>query len=129
MVFDARVKRSAREVNRSSVSIAELKNAWSYTFASPVCLHGVARDNFSFLYIFTKMYWVMVNFVKIDTVEATTFKCDIPVVFYELLLCIISSQNTTNFIVLYVQCIHNYMFRPIVGHLHVVSYSLGSEVK
>jgi len=37
-------------------------------------------------------------------------------------------QKTTNFIVLYVQCIHNYMFRPILGHLQVVSYSLESEV-
>ena len=36
----------------------------------PVCLHGVDRDNFSSLYIFTKMYWVMVNFVKIGAVEA-----------------------------------------------------------
>ena len=55
MVFDARVKRSGREVNHSSVSIAELKNAWSYTSSSPVCLHGVGRDNFSFIYIFTKV--------------------------------------------------------------------------
>jgi len=28
----------------------------------------------------------------------------------------------------YVQCIHNYMFRHILGHLQVVSYSLESEV-
>jgi len=44
------------------------------------------------------------------------------------LVSIISSQNTTNFIVLYVLCKHNYMFRPILGHLQVVSYSLESEV-
>ena len=64
----------------------------------------------------------------VKTEISIIFKCDIPVVFYELILCIIFSQNTTNFIVLYVQCIHNYMFRPILGRLQVVSYSLKSEV-
>jgi len=37
-------------------------------------------------------------------------------------------KTQLRFIVLYVQCIHNYMFRPILGHIQVVSYSLESEV-
>jgi len=35
--------------------------------------------------------------------------------------------KTQLIIVLYVQCIHNYMFRPILGRL-LVSYSIESEV-
>ena len=58
------------------------------------------------------------------------FYCDILSLFYELILRIMYNyqSNTTNFIVLCVQCIHNYMFRPILGHLQIVSYSLMIEV-
>ena len=42
---DTRVKRSGREVDHSSLSSAEVvTNEWSYTSASPVCLHGVYTD-------------------------------------------------------------------------------------
>jgi len=41
---------------------------------------------------------------------------------------IIVSQNTTQFYAQYVQISHNYMFRPILGHLQVVLYSLASVV-
>jgi hypothetical protein len=29
---------------------SEVKNKWSNTFASPLCLHGMDRDNFTFLH-------------------------------------------------------------------------------
>jgi len=44
-------------VNRRGVKLAThfhlvngLKNEWSYTSTPPVCLHGVERDKFSFLF-------------------------------------------------------------------------------
>jgi len=40
----------------------------------------------------------------------------------------ISSQNTTQFYAQSVHLFNNYMFRPILGHIRVVSYSLESEV-
>jgi hypothetical protein len=44
------VKRPRREVDHSSPPRAEVKNEWSYTFAPPICLHGVDRDNFAFTF-------------------------------------------------------------------------------
>jgi hypothetical protein len=41
---------------------------------------------------------------------------------------IIISQNTTQFYAQYVQISQNYMFRPILGHLQVVLFSLASVV-
>ena len=41
---------------------------------------------------------------------------------------IIISQNTIQFIAQYVQISHNYMFRPILGPLQFVPYSLASVV-
>ena len=41
---------------------------------------------------------------------------------------IIISQNTIQFIAQYVQISHNYMFRPILGHLQVVLFSLASVI-
>jgi hypothetical protein len=35
------VKWPGREADRSSPSSAEVKNAWSYTSTTPVCVHGV----------------------------------------------------------------------------------------
>jgi hypothetical protein len=35
------VKRPGRETDHSPPSNAEVKNAWSYTFAAPILLHGV----------------------------------------------------------------------------------------
>jgi len=40
---------------------------------------------------------------------------------------LIISQNTRQFYAQYVQISHNYMFRPILGHLHVL-FSLASVV-
>jgi len=34
------VKRPGREAHRSSPPSSELKNAWSYIFVPPICLHG-----------------------------------------------------------------------------------------
>ena len=39
---------------------------------------------------------------------------------------IISSQNTSQFYAQYVQYISHHMFRPILGHLQFVPYSLAS---
>ena len=45
------VKRREREVNHSPPSIAEVKNEWGCTSASPVCLHDVDRENFTFTFL------------------------------------------------------------------------------
>jgi hypothetical protein len=37
------------EVNNSHQSGAEVKNEWSYTSISPIRVHGVERDNFTFI--------------------------------------------------------------------------------
>jgi hypothetical protein len=42
------VKRPRRAVYHSHPSIVELKNEWSYTFASPIRVYGVDRDNLHF---------------------------------------------------------------------------------
>jgi hypothetical protein len=39
------VKRPGREVDRSPPFNVEVKNGWNCTFASPVCPHGVYRNN------------------------------------------------------------------------------------
>ena len=46
------IKRSGRQPDNLSLSIAEVKNAWSYTSASPLCLHNVDTDNFAFFYFY-----------------------------------------------------------------------------
>jgi hypothetical protein len=43
------VKRTGRESNHLPASSAEVKNEWSYTSSPPICLHGVHRENFTFL--------------------------------------------------------------------------------
>ena len=57
------VKRSGCGINHSSPSSAEDKNEWSYTSTSPVCCHGLRRDNLplsfakefqEFLYLYYK---------------------------------------------------------------------------
>jgi len=42
-------KRLGHEVGYTLPSSAEVKNDWSYTLPLPVCLHGVARDIFTFI--------------------------------------------------------------------------------
>jgi hypothetical protein len=44
-----RGKASGREVNHSSPSSAEVKNKWIYTSSHSVYLHGVDRENFTFI--------------------------------------------------------------------------------
>jgi hypothetical protein len=47
------VKRLGHEVNHNHISSSntEVKNEWSYTASSPVRLHGVDRENFTFVSI------------------------------------------------------------------------------
>jgi hypothetical protein len=40
-------------------SSAEVKKEWSYTSTPPVCLHGMHRDNFTFL-----LYYISALYVK-----------------------------------------------------------------
>ena len=47
--FFPSVQRREREVNDSPASSAKVKNEWSYTSAPSLCLHGMDRDNFTFL--------------------------------------------------------------------------------
>jgi hypothetical protein len=42
------VKRPRREFSHSPPSNADVKNGWSYTPVSPVCLRGVKSENFTF---------------------------------------------------------------------------------
>jgi len=37
-----------RDIDHSPSSSAEVKNEWSYTSTSPICLHGMDRENFNF---------------------------------------------------------------------------------
>ena len=46
--FFTGVKRPWREVNTSPTSSAAVKNEWRYTSASPICLHGVGKENDTF---------------------------------------------------------------------------------
>jgi len=41
------------EVNRSPPSGAEIKNEWSYNSTPPICLLGVDRENFTFIFRLT----------------------------------------------------------------------------
>lgn len=41
------LKRPGCDVDHSSLPSAEVKDKWSYTSASHVCLHGVERDDFT----------------------------------------------------------------------------------
>ena len=44
-------KQPGREINHSPASSIEFKNEWSCTStAVPICLHGVDRHNFTFLF-------------------------------------------------------------------------------
>jgi hypothetical protein len=45
-VLSSKIKRPGREVGRSSQSRTEVKKEWRYP---PIYLHGVDRDNFSFI--------------------------------------------------------------------------------
>ena len=46
------VKRPGHEVGHSPPPSAEAKNEWSWTSNAPICLQGVQRDAFNFLYSF-----------------------------------------------------------------------------
>jgi len=41
------IKRPGRDADHSPSFSAEVKNEWSYTSTSPVCLHGVDRHTFT----------------------------------------------------------------------------------
>ena len=42
------VKRSEREAEHPSASRAQVKNEWSYTTTSALCLHVAHREGFNF---------------------------------------------------------------------------------
>jgi hypothetical protein len=46
------IKRPGREVDHSHLSSAEVKNERNYTSASPIYLHCIDRDNFTFTFGF-----------------------------------------------------------------------------
>jgi hypothetical protein len=46
-----RVKPSECEVDPSNSSSAKTKNEWSCTSSPPICLHGVERDNFTYIFL------------------------------------------------------------------------------
>jgi hypothetical protein len=49
------VKWLGHDVNHSPPSSPEVKNEWSYTFAPPLYLHGMDRDNF---FTFDLMFYI-----------------------------------------------------------------------
>ena len=48
-VFHWWEKQPSHEVQHPSASHAQVKSEWSYTPSSPICLHVVDRDNFTFI--------------------------------------------------------------------------------
>ena len=44
------VKQVGHEVDHSPPSSSEVRNEWNFTFTPHICLHGVYRDNFTFLH-------------------------------------------------------------------------------
>jgi hypothetical protein len=46
------IKRQEREADHSPLSSAEVKDAWSYTFTSPIRLHGVVLKEQGQLYLY-----------------------------------------------------------------------------
>jgi hypothetical protein len=44
------IKQPGRDADYSSPN-SEVKNEWRHTYAVPICLHGVARKNFTFTFI------------------------------------------------------------------------------
>jgi hypothetical protein len=44
------------EADQSPPSSAKIKNVWSYTTTPPMCVHGIFRDNFSFLLIISSLF-------------------------------------------------------------------------
>ena len=51
-----RVKRPEREVNLSPPPRAEVNNECSYTFTSPICLHGMDKENLTFFTFYVVYY-------------------------------------------------------------------------
>jgi hypothetical protein len=49
IVYSPKGKVASCEVDRSPPSSAEVMSEWSYTSAPPLCLHGVDRDNLTFI--------------------------------------------------------------------------------
>jgi hypothetical protein len=44
--FSPEVKRAGLEVNHLPLSTAKVTNEWSYISASPICFHGVEKENY-----------------------------------------------------------------------------------
>jgi len=55
------VKQAGYEVNHSPPSSAMFKNEWSYTFTSPVCLHGMDRENFTFILLTSLRFMIKIQ--------------------------------------------------------------------
>jgi hypothetical protein len=70
------------------------------------------------------LYVQMFAFITRNMCNFNTTK----MLFYYMYICIIICQNTTQFYAQYVQISHNYMFRPILGYLQIVPFSLASVV-
>jgi len=45
------VKWLGRETNHSPPSSVKVKNEWSYTTTTSICLHGMQRDTFNLFYL------------------------------------------------------------------------------
>jgi hypothetical protein len=43
------VRRTGREADHSPPSSAEVKREWNYTSTPPISLHGIYRDNFTYV--------------------------------------------------------------------------------
>jgi hypothetical protein len=58
------IKQWGHEADQSPPFSAKVKNAWHNTSFSPICLHGMQRDNFTFIFknFSTSIeWWILVN--------------------------------------------------------------------
>ena len=42
------VKRAGHDIEHTRPSLVDVTNEWIYTSTTPICLHGMDRDNFTF---------------------------------------------------------------------------------
>jgi hypothetical protein len=65
-VISPGVKRTWRDVNRSPLSSADVKNEWSFTSAVPIWLHGVDQESFTLTFIIDILLLYYADYIEIN---------------------------------------------------------------
>jgi hypothetical protein len=60
------VKQPRHEADDLAVSCANVKNEWTYTCSPPVCLHGMYKDNCTFIFYLKELYTAWVVAIPVD---------------------------------------------------------------